>query len=59
MRGDVVVLVGGCAAVTAGVIVSDAPDDQVATRQQRVLLVPTEKERQFVLSSLVPTQRNH
>lgn len=39
---DVLVLVGGRAAVGAGVVVGDGPDDQVAARQQRVLLVPVE-----------------
>lgn len=37
---DVLVLVGGRAAVDAGVVVGDAADDQVTARQQGVLLVP-------------------
>lgn len=42
MCSDVVVLVGGCAAVAARVVVGDAPDDQITARQQGVLLVPEE-----------------
>lgn len=42
---DVVVLVGGCTAVAARVIVSDTPDDQITARQQRVLLIPTVTEK--------------
>lgn len=38
---DVVVLVGGCTAVAARVVVSNAPDDQITARQQGVLLIPT------------------
>lgn len=41
---DVMVLVGGCTAVTARVVVSDTPDDQITAHQQRVLLIPAEEE---------------
>lgn len=50
MCSDVVVLVGSCTAVTARVVVSDAPYDQITACQQRVLLVPTVRRRwRFVL----------
>lgn len=42
---DVVVLVGRRAAVAARVVVSDAPDDQIAASQQRVLLIPAGRQR--------------
>lgn len=45
MCSDVVVLVGGYAAVTARVIISDAPDDQITADQKRVLLIPETKPR--------------
>lgn len=45
MCSDVVVLVCSRAAVAAGVVVSDAPDDQITACQQRVLLIPAEKEK--------------
>lgn len=42
---DVLVPVGSRAAVAARVVVGDAPDDQVTADQQRVLLVPAQKEK--------------
>lgn len=42
-RRDVLVLVGGGAAVGAGVVVGDGPDEKVAAGQQRILLVPAEE----------------
>lgn len=44
MCSDVLVPVGSCAAVAPRVIVSDAPDDQIAADQQRILLIPAERE---------------
>ena len=54
-RSDVVVLVGSSTAVAARVVISDAPDDQIAARQQRVLLIPADraKLRLFSLSMFV------
>ncbi len=54
MCSEVVVLVGRRTAVTARVVVSDAPDDQITASKQRVLLIPTKEGRVklFVFSCL-------
>lgn len=45
LGADVLVPVGSRAAVAARVVVSNAPDDQVAAHQQRVLLVPAQRRK--------------